>query len=335
MSSPAISHYLRQNGYSTTVSIEQRIKESKLLGKSPMIIIDLMYYDQLEGYLMRTSTEVKMSDLCGISRMRLQKLERFVANMKSWGGELIFITNGPYFDTSGQIIPDEDDSKGSSKDWRYELQCAIIDYMNNDHYSKAAEDARFIPIERIWTESVTKIARRYGRILCAWDNTRHQEIVKFASVNDALAIISKNFAVLMYSGLSFPRYKLWSLVNCSEESMTTDEFDPLAIRRSLRFSTKQMRLLAALSDRYYATPTFLNFAERMKFNQHFRNAFSNLVCYIRKTAGNLQELDYLKIARDLFGEEKYIEKLNESCFFNWTLTESLFCSVDSVILLMS
>lgn len=243
--------------------------------------------------------------------MRVQKLERFLAKMKEWGAELVFITNGPYFDTSGQIIPDEDDSKGSSKDWRYNLQCAIIDYLGNDHYSRVAEDARFIPIERIWTESVVKIARKYGKILWAWDNTRHQEVVKHASVNDALAIISKNFAILLYSGLAFPRYKLWSLVNCSVDSMTTDEFDPLVIRRTLRLSTKQMRLLAALTDRYYATQTFCNFADRMKFDTNPRNVFTTLAMYVKKTAGNLQELDYLKIARDLFGEEKYIEKYDE------------------------
>lgn len=306
-----IAYYLRHNGFATHVSIEQRIQESKRQGKSPLIVIDLMYYDQLEGYLSKSSTKVKMGDLCGISRTRVQKLERFVANMKDWGAELIFITNGAYYDTSGQIIPDEEDSKGSSKDWRYNLQCAIIDYLDNEHYSRVAEDARFIPIERIWTESVVKIARRYGRILWAWDNTRHQEIVKFASANDALAIISKNYAVLMYSGLAFPRYKLWSLVDCVVESMTTMEYDPLTIRRSLRLSAKQMRLLAALADRYNGTPTFANFAERIKFNTNFTHVFANLVLYVKKTAGNLQELDYLKIARDLFGEQKYIEKFDE------------------------
>ncbi|XP_065087666.1 uncharacterized protein LOC135709287 [Ochlerotatus camptorhynchus] len=306
-----ISSYLRSNGFSKTVSIEQRIHESKRDGKTPTIIIDLMYYDQLEGYLTRTGTREKMGDLCGISRMRVQKLERFVAKMKEWGAELIFITNGPYFDTSGQIIPDEDDLKGSSKDWRYNLQCAIIDYLGNEHYSRVAEDARFIPIERIWTESVVKIVRKYGKILWAWDNTRHQEIVKNASVNDALAIISKNFAVLLYSGLAFPRYKLWSLVNCSVESMTTDEFDPLVIRRTLQLSAKQMRLLAALADRYYATQTFCNFVDRMQFDKNSRTVFRTLAMYVKKTAGNLQELDYLKIARDLFGEQKYIEKFDE------------------------
>ncbi|XP_019556564.2 uncharacterized protein LOC109425706 [Aedes albopictus] len=303
------AQYLCQNGFSTTVSIEQRIQESKSQGKSPTIVIDLMYYDQLEGYLNRPETNVKMGDLCGISRLRVQKLERFVANMKDWGAELIFVTNGAFFDTSGQIIPDQDDSKGNSKDWRYDLQCAITDYLGNEHYSRVAQDARFIPIERIWTESVVKVARKYGRILWAWDNTRHQEIVKVASVNDALAIISKHFAVLMYSGLAFPRYKLWSLVDCSVQSMTTNEFDPLTIRRSLRLSAKQMRLLAALSDRYFGTATFVNFAERMRFSS--QRSVANLIAYVRKTAGNLQELDYLKIARDLFGEEKYIEKFDE------------------------
>ncbi|XP_001656214.2 uncharacterized protein LOC5576708 [Aedes aegypti] len=306
--STTFAYYLNRNGLTSKVSIEQRIQESKSQGKSPTIIIDLMYYDQLEGYLSRSSTKVKMGDLCGISRLRVQRLERFVANMKDWGAELIFVTNGAFFDTSGQIIPDEEDSKGNSKDWRYDLQCAIIDYLDNDHYSRVAEDARFIPIERIWTESVVKIARKYGRILWAWDNTRHQEIVKVASVNDALAIISKHFALLMYSGLAFPRYKLWSLVDCTVESMMTVEYDPLTIRRSLRLSAKQMRLLAALSDRYYATATFRNFTQRMKINER---SFVSLVAYVRKTAGNLQELDYLKIARDLFGEERYIEKFDE------------------------
>lgn len=307
----AISHYLRSAGLSQTVSIEQRITESKKDAKTPTIVIDLMYYDQLEGYLMRSGTRSKMKDLCGLSGMRVQKLERFVARMKEWGAELIFVTNGPYFDTSGQIIPDEEDSKGSSKDWRYNLQCAIVDYLGNEHYSRVAEDARFVPVERIWTESVVKIARKYGRILWAWDNTRHQEIVKIALVNDALAIISKNFAVLLYSGLAFPRYKLWSLVSCSVESMTTDEFDPLGLRRTLRLSAKQVRLLAALVDRYYDTPTFNNFVDRMQMDRNPRTVFMTLAMYVKKTAGNLQELDYLKIARDLFGEQKYIEKFDE------------------------
>lgn len=306
-----IYNYLRSTKFYTTVSIEERIKDSVQDGKTPTIVIDLMYYDQLGGYLMRKDTRGKMRDLCGISRMRVEELERFVAQMKEWGAELIFITNGPYFDTSGQIIPDENDSKGSSKDWRYNLQCAIIDYLGNDHYSRVAEDARFIPIERIWTESIVKIAKKYGRILAAWDNTRHQEVVKNASVMDALAVITKNFSVLLYSGLAFPRYKLWSLVDCSVKSMTTCEFDPLAVRRSLRLSAKQTRLLAALADRYHATPTFENFADRMQWDLNPRTVFLTLATYVKKTAGNLQELDYLKIARDLFGEEKYIEKFEE------------------------
>lgn len=306
-----IAYHLRKHGMSKKISIEQRIHESKENGKTPTIIIDLMYYDQLEGYLMPKGTRMKMRDLCGLSRMRVQKLEQFVAKMKEWGAELIFITNGPYFDTNGQIIPDEDDSKGSTKDWRYNMQCAIIDYLEYEHYSNVAEDARFIPIERIWTESVVKIARKYGKILWAWDNTRHQEIVKTASVNDALAIISKNFAVLMYSGLAFPRYKLWSLVDCSVDSMMTEEFDPLVIRRTLRLSAKQIRLLAALADRYCDTQTFCNFVDRMQFQKKPCAMFMTLATYVKKTAGNLQELDYLKIAKDLFGEQKYIEKFDE------------------------
>lgn len=250
-------------------------------------------------------------DLCGISRMRVQKLEQFVAKLKEWGARLIFITNGPYFDTSGQIIPDEDDMKGSSKDFRYDMQCAIIDGLGNEHYSRVAENAKFIPIERVWMESIVKIARKYGKILGAWDNTRHQEIVKTASINDALAIITKNYAVLLYSGLAFPRYRLWSLVHCSVDSMTTQEFDPLVIRRTLRLSTKQIRLLAALTDRYYDTQTFYNFVDRMRFENNKRILFMTLATYVKKTAGNLQELDYLRIAKDLFGEQKYIEKFDE------------------------
>lgn len=303
-----IPKYLHHNKLSSSVSIEQRIKAAK----NPTIIIDMMYYDQLEGYLQYNSTTTKMRDLCGISRVRVKQLEDFVAKMKGWGAELIFITNGAFFDTSGQIIPDENDAKGvSSKDWRYQLQCAMIDYLADAHYSQVAQDAKFVPIERIWTESVVKIAWKYGKVLWAWDNTRHQEIIKYASVHNVLAIISKHFPLLLYSGSSFPKYKLWSCVDCCEAKMTTKEFDPLVIRRTLGLSAKQMRLLAALSDRYVATPTYYGFLARLKLTEYQRNVFGHLVKYVKKTAGNLQELDYLKIARDLFGEEKYIEKFDE------------------------
>lgn len=307
-----IGNYLRYNRLSRNVSIQQRIMEHReQYNTSPLIIIDLMYYDQLGGYLHRSSNEVKMRDLCGMSRQRLFQLENFVAQMKRWGAKLIFITNGPFLDISGQIIPDEDDSKGSSKDWRYAYQCGISDYLVEAHYSRVAADARFIPIERIWTESVAKIARRYGKILWSWDNTRHQEIAKYASVHEALAIISKNYALLMYSGLAFPRYKLWSLVDSNEATMETEEFDPLLVRRTLRLSAKQLRLLGAFVDYYNGTPTFANFLERMKIDDNKRSLFNSLANYVKKSAGNLQELDYLKFARDLFGEERYIEKFDE------------------------
>lgn len=307
-----IGNYLRNNRLSRMVSIEQRIMEHwEQYNTSPLIIIDLMYYDQLGGYLHRSSNETKMRDLCGMSRQRLCQLENFVFRMKNWGAKLIFITNGPYLDISGQIIPDGDDSKGSSKDWRYAYQCGIIDYLSDAHYSRVAADARFIPIERIWTESVAKIARRYGKILWSWDNTRHQEIAKYASVHNALAIISKNYALLMYSGLAFPRYKLWSLADSNEATMETEEFDPLLTRRTLRLSAKQMRLLGVVTDYYYGTPTFYNFLERMKIDNNVRSLFNNLANYVKKSAGNLQELDYLKFARDLFGEERYIEKYDD------------------------
>lgn len=305
-----VGNYCRNNRLATEISIQQKITGFRSRNnKNPIIIVDLMYYDQLSGYLHLSGTNVKMADLCGLSRKRVSQLESFIANMKSWGAELIFITNGPYLDISGQIIPDADDSKGSSKDWRYDLQCGIIDYLSQVHYSEVAADAKFIPIERIWTESVNKIARKYGKILWAWDNTRHQEIAKYASAHDVLAILSKNYALLLYSGTAFPKYKLWSLVDCNVTKMSTMEFDPLTLRRTLKLSTQQIRLLAALCDQYKDTPTFYSFVERNRINQRF--LFPSLADYVKKTAGNLLELDYLKVARDLFGELKYIEKFDE------------------------
>ncbi|XP_058836370.1 uncharacterized protein LOC131692955 [Topomyia yanbarensis] len=307
-----MSNYFRGNGLSTRVSIRQKIMDYRSrYANKPLIIIDLMYYDQLGGYLHRSGDQTKMNDLCGISRQRVQQLENFVASLKGWGAELLFITNGPYLDVSGQILPDEDEAKVSSKDWRYELQCAIIDYLDRAHYSQVAADSNFIPIERVWTESVQKIARKYGKIMRAWDNTRHQEIAKYASVHDALAIISKNYALLLYSGLAFPKYKLWSLVDCASYKMETVEFDPLAIRRTLGLSTKQLRVLGAICDWYFNTSSFCTFLERIKVPNDRRTLFRDLATYVKKTAGNLQELDYLKIARDFFGEQKYLDKFDD------------------------
>lgn len=267
-----------------------------------------MYFDQLGGYLHRNKVPGKMGDLCGISRRRVQEIEGFVAELKQHGAELVFISNGPYMDISGQIIPDEDNIKNSSKDWRYELQIQIIDYLNRTHYSQVAADARFIPIERVWTESIAKIAKKYGKVLWAWDNSRHQEIAKYACVHQAMAIVSKNYALLLYSGTVFPKYKLWSMADCSTTKLETLEFDPLVVRRTLRLSSKQTRLLGAIYDWYNGSPTFQGFLERIKVTNNPWTLFRDIANYVKKSAGNLQELDYLRIARDLFGEQKYVDK---------------------------
>ncbi|XP_058465387.1 uncharacterized protein LOC131438965 [Malaya genurostris] len=304
--------YFRKNNLETKVSIHEKIMNYKRhYNKDPLIIVDLMYYDQLGGYLHRSGVNAKMADLCGISRQRVQLLEDFVASIKGWGAELLFVTNGPYLDVSGQIVPDEDDNKGSSKDWRYDLQCAIVDYLDRAHYSQVAEDAKFIPIERVWTESIGKIARKYGKVLWAWDNTRHQEIAKLATVHEAMAIITKNYALLLYSGLALPKFKMWSLVDCTSTKMETIEYDPLIIRRTLSLTTKQMRLLGAICDWYYNTASFYSFLDRINVPNDRRTMFRDLAAYVKKTAGNLQELDYLKIARDFFGEQKYFDKFDD------------------------
>ncbi|XP_055534124.1 uncharacterized protein LOC129723746 [Wyeomyia smithii] len=294
---------------SETVSIKEQITQyQRKHNKNPIIIIDLMYFDQLGGYLHRNNTAGKMRDLCGISRLRIKELEEFVAKLKKFGAELIFITNGAYMDISGQTVPDEDDSKNSSKDWRYVLQMNIIDRLGLAHYSHVASDAKFIPIERVWTESICKIARKSGKVLWAWDNSRHQEIAKYACVHQAMAIISKNFVLLLYSGIEFPKYKLWSMADCSTTNMEIAEFDPLVVRRTLRLSSKQTRVLAALYGWYNESPTFYDFLERIKVLNCPQTLFRDITAYVKKTAANLQEMDYLKIARDLFGEQKYIDK---------------------------
>ncbi|XP_053685951.1 uncharacterized protein LOC128735495 [Sabethes cyaneus] len=304
-----MSFYIGKCVPSRTISMQEQITEYKRQhNKNPLIIIDLMYFDQLGGYLHRNDVAGKMRDLCGISRCRVKEIEKFVSDLKQYGAELIFMTNGAFFDISGQIVPDEDDAKDSSKDWRYDLQTKIIEYLDNSHYSQVAADAKFIPIERVWTESLAKIARKYGKVLWAWDNSRHQEIAKYACVHNAMAIISKNYTLLLYSGSDFPKYKFWSMADCSTAKMETAEYDPLIVRRTLRLTSKQSRLLAAIYDWYNGSTTFYGFLERIKVPNTSRTLFRDITAYVKKTAGNLQELDYLKIARDLFGEQKYIDK---------------------------
>lgn len=317
MSNFHIGSYLKHIGLCEKISIYEKIQDYKRkYDKRPLIVIDAMYYDQLGGYL-SSDTATKMNDLCGISRARLQLLENFVAKLTEWGADLVFITNGAFVDTGARIVPEEDDQSRSTKDWhstkdwRYSVSCAIIDYLRDTHYHQVARDAKFIPIERIWTESTMKIARKYGKIFCAWDNTRQQEIAKYASLHEAMAIISKNYILLLFCGLSFPRYKMWSTIDCCLKAMTTMEFDPIAVRRTLSISTKQTRLLAVLCDYYFQTSTLGDFFDRMSLDGNVRLLVFTLTKYIKQVAGNLQEMDYLKIARDIFGEDKYIEKFDD------------------------
>ncbi|XP_055622207.1 uncharacterized protein LOC129765803 [Toxorhynchites rutilus septentrionalis] len=295
-----------------TISIQEQINiyRSKTY-KKPLIIIDLMYFDQLGGYLHNSSTKTKMRDLCGISSQRVEELKDFLADLSSWGANLTFITNGPFHDVSGHIFQDPNYQKEYTKECRYRLQCGIIDRLGKEHYSEVASNAKLIPIEPIWTDPITRIARMYGTILRAWDNTRHQEVIRYASEHEAFAIITKNFSLLLYAGSVMPKYRLWSMANSNKIGMTIAQIEPLAVRRTLRLSVKQLRLLGVFCDWYYTTPTFSGFLERAKIENSKIGLFKNLIDYVKRSVGNLQDDDYLRIAHDLYGEDKFIDSCHQ------------------------
>lgn len=293
----------------------------------------MMYYDQLGGYLHTNGPLTRMRDLCGISSKRVQQLENFVAALISCGADIVFVTNGPFHEVSGKIFPDPECIRESNKEGRYQAQCDIINRLKKEHYREIATDTNFIPIEPIWRDPIIRIAKKYGTLIQAWDNTRHQEIVRYASEKDAFAIISKNFCLLLYAGSVIPKYKLWSLVKCNEKNMTTEQIEPVAVRRTLNLSIKQLRLLGVFCDWYYTTPTFSSFLMRAKIENSTDNLFKDLIDYVKRFVGNLHDHDYLRIALDLYGAEKFTntcQQLKSVCeSYNIVSFHSLIATVQN------
>ncbi|XP_055310149.1 uncharacterized protein LOC129573544 [Sitodiplosis mosellana] len=149
------------------------------------------------------------------------------------------------------------------------------------------------------------IAQDYGQFNYSIRRECDLEIARFATNNNAMAIISNDNDFLIFNG----NWRLWSSEGMRNKSqrLKTIEFDRKSIPKLYSLAKHQLPLFATLLGN-----DFINFIQLAKFHKRMgamEHRVKNVATYVRKVGrANLTNADIKQIAKHVFGENN--EKLD-------------------------
>lgn len=139
---------------------------------------------------------------------------------------------------------------------------------------------------------------RFGDFHKSFNNECDLEIAHYATKNNALAVIAEDTDFLIFEG----EWKYWSSKSLNHISLTTLEYNKVALRSCLGLSARQMPLFATLGGNdIFQFHTLKHF--------HYKCGpvnmrFLSMAQYVRSTRnypGNLNNEDINQISYDMFG----------------------------------
>lgn len=157
--------------------------------------------------------------------------------------------------------------------------------------------------------SISMVARKYGKFRFCNEHECDLELARYASDNNALAIISNDTDFLIFPGA----WRFWACDKPSR-SLNATEFDRTGLARRLALSAEQRPLFATLMGNDF-TSKYFNSELAQFFNQlgGWHQRFANVAAFVRQIQRNqLTRGDLQSLALRIFNDEQLFELLQDS-----------------------
>lgn len=158
--------------------------------------------------------------------------------------------------------------------------------------------------------SIQMVAWKYGEFRQCHVHECDLEVARYATENDALAVISNDTDFLIYEG----GWRFWNVDDIST-ALNATEFDRFGIARLLALSAEQRPLFATLIGNDFTNHNEI-FKDLSQFHSSlgdWKRKFYNVADFVRKLQRNRLTTDDMKlIARRVFGDENMHTLLKES-----------------------
>lgn len=152
------------------------------------------------------------------------------------------------------------------------------------------------------------IAAKYGDWHCSINNECDLEMAKYASENDALAVVTSDSDFLIFEG----KWKFWHgqyFEVDRDDEITTIEYNRNGLASMLKISIDERPLFATLAGNGYISEFYDQLTSFHRSLGDMRSKFRNIARYIHHNAFNLK-----RISEDVFGvdDEKFVMLLKDS-----------------------
>ncbi|XP_055642233.1 uncharacterized protein LOC129779021 [Toxorhynchites rutilus septentrionalis] len=267
---------------------------------APIIVVDLM---SLYHPLSHSDPE---GLLCGGRFNKITALlESFFSKLTNLGAKLVFFYDGPVQDMKYDTWLKRQGDK-------YNQLIEIIDSVDKglDLKSLIKLYGRNIPAQTNYP--LRQVARKHGIFITSIAKECDQELASYASRVQALALLSNDTDFMIYKG--FWRY--WSSKSINFETLSTMEYNRLALVRHLGLKFNQMPLFATLAGNDVIQYDEVHHFHR-RLGRH-REKFYNLARFVQQHSERRTEHELWNILREVFGRasnKKLMQRFRESLNF--------------------
>ncbi|XP_037034443.1 uncharacterized protein LOC119073234 [Bradysia coprophila] len=151
---------------------------------------------------------------------------------------------------------------------------------------------------------LVNVCRKHGEFKLAMNVECDTELSRFATLNNAVAVIADDTDFLIYEG----NWKYWSARNLNLVQFTTMEYCRSALRIALGLAPKQLPIFATLAGNDIIRQDHVQpFHRRLRLNRH--NRFDKLAQFVRSN-----KTDVANISQAIFGSTKdqFVNLVQES-----------------------
>lgn len=231
---------------------------------SPLIVFDLM------GLVHVLKTNPTDALFAGRHQMLIALYEKFFFHLQSLGATLAFFTDGT---VQNEKIP-EWIKRQSSK---YEVQIQFYD----------KHDTSRIPAVTTITKSLIETCKRIGYFHYSINNDCDKEVARYATENNALAVIAGDTDFLIFKG----NWNYWSTYHLDFDQLKTVEFSRSTLRNHLKLNVKQMAIFGTICGNDIVSQRLL---KKLTFD-----SLEKKIMYISKYVRSITKSSSTLTAKDL------------------------------------
>lgn len=173
--------------------------------------------------------------------------------------------------------------------------CSVDEILKTFEVQLASGFATVIPI-------MEAIAKKYGTLVYSVTKDCDVEMVRYANVNNVLAIISDDTDFLIFKG----DWKLWSTRLFNLSTLKTFELNRTALRTNLDLNDDELAILSTIAGNDFISFEEIANAIRRNFRYEVKVRFPNIAAYIKtaKLANEKLHNRAKKIAIKMLGSAK-------------------------------